>query len=213
MGHVLLGDLRGVGQDACRLMRAQVAVCRDLLRRTRRLQRMGRRQATARISAAAALTLGLGVGETACTERQSVKLDGGGRDTRTPGNCDASGAPDWGTPADTLGAEGPTPGVCAVGPDQGWVPGLCPPPMDTGPTPGQCPVKLDTGITPGLCMPRPDGGPTPGVCAYLPDAGITPGLCAYKPDSSYVPGVCPVQADLGPTPGVCASPQNADRLK
>ncbi len=216
MGHVLLGDLRGVGRDACRLMRVQVEICQDILRRMRRLQRAGRRRASAQV-AAAALALGLGVGAGGC-ERDPVKTDSGAE----------AGVKDKGSP------EGPQPGVCPVKPDKGppkdsapgvcpdlgkkdiMGPGLCPKPID-GMKPGVCPPPPPDGMTPGLCpKPMDKGSPKPGYCPFKPDQGTPkPGQCPVFPDTGIkkdsgkpTPGVCPVPSkDAGkPTPGVCPMP-------
>ena len=177
MGHVLRGDLRAVGRDACRLMRIQVEVCQDILRRMRRLQRASRRRASAQV-AAAALALGLGVGA-GCDSDRSLKQDSGASD----GAVGDQGAPD-----------SMTPGVCPKPID-----GIKPPPSDSAP--GLCPDlgKPDM-MGPGLC-PKPIDGGAPGLCPPpMPDQGTPkPGYCPYKPDKGI--------KDSGkPTPGVCPKP-------
>ena len=225
MGQALLGDLRGVGHDACRLMQVQVEVCRDLLRRMRRLQRASRRRASAQV-AAAALALGLGVGA-GCDGESRAKHDGGALDGKVGHN---EGLIDKAKPGpDVYPDQHMAPGLCAPGfecPMDGpprhqdlMGPGLCPKPMD-GPQPGVCPVKPDMPVGgvcpppqpdaagPGLCPPKPvDGGPMPGQCPikvdlYVPkptEGGIGPGLCPVKPDQGGPkPGYCPVFVDSGP---------------
>ena len=205
-GQLRTGDLRGVSADACALMQAQVAVCRDLLRRMRQVQRASRRQASARV-AAATLALGLGLGASGCEDDRALKQDSGpppdkGQlergtpDYQIPGNCDAQAPDSW--------------------PPDGFAPGVCPKPQDGGPQPGVCPVKPDLGpdsMPPGLCPPPlPDGGPKPGLCPIKPDGGPKPGVCPPPPpkDGGPQPGVCPVKVDGGPKPGVCPPPPPKD---
>ena len=192
MGHVLSGDLRAVGHDACQLMRIQVDVCRYILRRMRRLQRASRRSASVQV-AAAALTLGLGLSgcDTDRTLKPDSTVDGsvqdqGSPDKALPGLC---AKPDMKQPPDSA------PGLC---PDLGkdlMGPGLCPKPMDglkpppDGMAPGLCPPPLPDAMTPGLCpKPMDKGTPGPGVCPFKPDKGTPP------------PGLCPVPSKDGSTP-------------
>ncbi len=179
MGHARLGDLRAVPADACDLMRAQVAVCRDMSRRMRRIQRQSRRRAAAGV-AAAAVMMGLGAGASGCdvTGRKPVTDTGGAK-------------PD----------SGPQPGVCAVKPDSGPQPGVCPVRPDGGPQPGVCAVRPDSGPQPGVCPVKPDGM-IPGLCPPpQPDGGPQPGVCPIKPDQGK-----PKDRDGGPKPGVCPMP-------
>jgi len=190
-GHVLLGDLRGVPADACRLMAIQVETCREMLRRTRRADRARRTRVGARV-AAAALALSLAGGTAACDSDRAVSPDATA-DSVTPGNCDAGGI------YDTMG-----PGVCPYpGPEAGldapW-PGLCM--ADTGP--GLCAPDM---MGPGLCDPKPDMM-GPGLCPVAPDAMIGPGQCPVLPDAMAGPGLCPlpIKDAMVPGPGLCPAP-------
>jgi uncharacterized protein len=201
-GHVLLGNLRAVPADACRLMTIQVEICRELARRTRRIQRARRGRIGSRV-AAAALALGLAGGSAACDNDRSVGsdatvdgpppglCDAPVHDTVGPGLCDA-------TPYDTVG-----PGVCPwPGPEGGpdlsrdiSGPGMCPPPLPDAMVPGICPIAPDVGVDmigPGLCNPMPDGMIGPGLCNPMPDGMIGPGLCPV-----------PIPDGGKPTPGLC----------
>jgi uncharacterized protein len=183
MGHVLLGDLRGVGRDACTLMRAQVAICRDLLERMRRLQRGRQRRVRAGV-AAAALALGLS-GAAGCDNDRGTVISDGSTDMAVQ----------------EMRAEGPVGGVCPVPPPDGlidtMIPGLCDAPQPDMVGPGQCPWVPDAQahdmMGPGVCPWVPDGMvPGPGLCPVpAPDQG-------NKPDDAGPPG-----PGLCPVPGLC----------
>ena len=231
MGHVGHGDLRAVSHDACELMRIQVDVCRDILRRMRRLERASRRRASAQVAAAAlALSLGVGVGgcDTDRTLKPDSNTDSAIKDKGTPegpGMCPLEGGQKDSAPGlcPDLGKDLMGPGLCPK-PIDGMKPGVCPPPPPDGMKPGLCPPPPPPdAMTPGLCpKPMDQGPPKPGYCPFKPDkgtpkpmeGGIGPGVCPFKVDQGTPkPGVCPVFPDTGikkdagkPTPGVCPMP-------
>jgi uncharacterized protein len=185
MGHALLGDLRAVSADACALMRVQVEVCRDIVERTRRIERTRRRSVSAHV-AAAALAIGLASTTAACDSARPAVLPDAAVDR----------GPD----------QGPPPGLCfwRDGRVDQMTPGLCHPDLT---------VKHDQ-MTPGLCA-QPKDMLGPGICVVQPDllikkdGQIGPGLCPVKidlapakPEISIGPGLCPVKID-GPVPGIC----------
>jgi len=91
MGHLLLGDLRGVSERACRLMRPQVAIVAETMERMAARDRSRRRSVAGHV-AAAALALSLTTGAAAC-DRQPVSQAGDAAVERmTPGICAAGRA-------------------------------------------------------------------------------------------------------------------------
>jgi radical SAM protein with 4Fe4S-binding SPASM domain len=183
-GHVLCGDLRAVSATACALLREQVAVCDEILRRMRRIDRRRRRRRVGSHVAAAALAFSLAGGAAGCDDETS-KPDGpvGGI---CPVQVDSA--------LNDGRVDGPVGGVCPVQQPDGQIldgpqPGLCPvPPPDAraeGPQPGVCPIAPD--LHP---KPKKDGMPQPGFCPIMPDAMVG-GVCPVPaPDGGHKPGLC-----------------------
>lgn len=190
LGHALLGDLRGVSERACRLMRPQVAVVAEAMERMAAADRRARRRSVASHVAAAALALSLASGSAACDSRPTGPVPDAAVET-VPGLC--------------------APGMCPYQPD-GKIAGLCPVEIDHGtqrdlapmpdqPGPGLCPVKVDRAVAkddvwgpgvcaPGLCPVKVDQQPS------QRDQGGPAGLCPPPP-----PGLCPwIPPDLGRKP-------------
>jgi uncharacterized protein len=145
MGQALLGDLRAVPADACTLMQIQVRICRDVLRRMRRIDRLARRRRVGRQVAAAALALSLAGGNLACGDSEP-KLDG-----QVGGLCPVQ--------AD----DGQVGGVCPMQAPDGAV-------QADGPVGGVCPVQAPDGAPPGdgpvTAQDQMVGGVCPAIPAY-----------------------------------------------